>query len=181
MLCCAELLLCLTFCDPMDCSPPGSSIHGDSPGKNTGVSCHALLQVMFPTRGSNPGLPHGRQILYILNHLGSCKYLIPFHNWIVFHCMDAPHFIYPLISWWTPVCCFHLLAVGSKTLSTGRFLSCWRRKWQPTPVSLPGKSHGQRSLTGYSPQGLKESDMVGVTEQALQRISTSRQVKSNRE
>ena len=30
--------------DPMDCSPPGSSVHGDSPGKNTGVSCHALLQ-----------------------------------------------------------------------------------------------------------------------------------------
>ena len=34
----------------------------------------------------------------------------------------------------------------------------WRRKWQPTPVLLPGKSHGQRSLVGYSPQGHKESD-----------------------
>ena len=34
----------------------------------------------------------------------------------------------------------------------------WRRKWQPTPVSLPGKSHGQRSLVGYSPRGHKESD-----------------------
>ena len=34
----------------------------------------------------------------------------------------------------------------------------WRRKWQPTPVFLPGKSHGQRSLEGYSPWGLKESD-----------------------
>ena len=32
----------------------------------------------------------------------------------------------------------------------------WRRKWQPTPVSLPGKSHGQRSLVGCSPWGLKE-------------------------
>ena len=31
----------------------------------------------------------------------------------------------------------------------------WRRKWQPTPVFLPGKSHGQRSLAGYSPWGLK--------------------------
>ena len=31
----------LTLCDPMDCSPPGSSFHGDSPGKNTGVGCHA--------------------------------------------------------------------------------------------------------------------------------------------
>ena len=34
----------------------------------------------------------------------------------------------------------------------------WRRKWQPTPVLLPGKSHGRRSLVGYSPRGRKESD-----------------------
>ena len=34
----------------------------------------------------------------------------------------------------------------------------WRRKWQPTPVLLPGKSHGQRSLVGYSPWGHEESD-----------------------
>ena len=34
----------------------------------------------------------------------------------------------------------------------------WRRKWQPTPLLLPGKSHGQRSLVGYSPWGHKESD-----------------------
>ena len=36
----------------------------------------------------------------------------------------------------------------------------WRRKWQPTPVLLPGKSHGPRSLVGYSPLGHKESDMT---------------------
>ena len=34
----------------------------------------------------------------------------------------------------------------------------WKRKWQPTPVLLPGKSHGLRSLVGYSPWGLKELD-----------------------
>ena len=34
----------------------------------------------------------------------------------------------------------------------------WRRKWQPTPVFLPGKSHRQRILVGYSPCGLKELD-----------------------
>jgi len=34
----------------------------------------------------------------------------------------------------------------------------WRRAWQPTPVFLPGESHGQRSLVGYSPWSLKESD-----------------------
>ena len=40
--------------DPMDCSPPGSSAHGGSPGKNTGVGCHSLLQGIFPAQGSNP-------------------------------------------------------------------------------------------------------------------------------
>ena len=39
----------------------------------------------------------------------------------------------------------------------------WRRAWQPTPVFLPGESHGQRSLVGYSPQGRKESDMTEAT------------------
>ena len=48
----------------MDCSLPGSSVHGDSPGKNKGVGCHDLLQGIFPTQGSNPGLLHCRQILY---------------------------------------------------------------------------------------------------------------------
>ena len=40
----------------------------DSPGKNTGVGCHALLQGIFPTQGLNPGLLHYRQILYHLSH-----------------------------------------------------------------------------------------------------------------
>ena len=42
---------CLTLCDPMNCSPPGSSVHGDSPDKNTRVGCHALLQGIVPTQG----------------------------------------------------------------------------------------------------------------------------------
>ena len=58
------IMLCLvawswpTLCDPMDCSLPGSPVHGNSLGKNTGVGCHALLQGIFPTQGLNPGLPH---------------------------------------------------------------------------------------------------------------------------
>ena len=39
----------------------------------------------------------------------------------------------------------------------------WRKKWQPPPVFLPGKSHGQRSLVGYSPWGCKESDTTEAT------------------
>ena len=43
---------CLTLCDPVDCSLAGSSVHEDSPGKNTGMGCHALLQGIFPTQVS---------------------------------------------------------------------------------------------------------------------------------
>ena len=42
----------------------------------------------------------------------------------------------------------------------------WRRAWQPTPVLLPGESHGQRSLAGYSPQGHKELDTTEATQHA---------------
>ena len=45
---------CLTICDPMGYSPPGSSVLGDSPGKNTGVGCHALLQGNLPNPGIEP-------------------------------------------------------------------------------------------------------------------------------
>ena len=54
---CAKLLQsCPTLGDPMDRSLPDSSDHGDSPGKNIGVGCHALLQGIFPTWGLNPHL-----------------------------------------------------------------------------------------------------------------------------
>ena len=43
----------------------------DFPGKTTGVGCHFLLQWIFPTQGSNPGLPHCRQTLHRLSHQGS--------------------------------------------------------------------------------------------------------------
>ena len=55
---CLVAQLCLTLCDPVDCSLPGSSVHGDSPGKNTGVGCHGLLQGIFLTQGLNPCLLH---------------------------------------------------------------------------------------------------------------------------
>ena len=55
----------------MDHSPPGSSICGVSPGKNTGMGCHALLQGVFPIQGLNPGFLHYRWILDHLSHQGS--------------------------------------------------------------------------------------------------------------
>ena len=124
---------CLTLCDPMDCSLPGSSVHGvlqarilewvampsskgssqprnrtyvsstagrffthwatwetlqphglygpwNSSGQNTGVGSLSLLQGIFPTQGSNPGLPHCRWILYQLNHKGCPRIL----EWVAY-------------------------------------------------------------------------------------------------
>ena len=90
----------------MDCMLPGSSVHGDSPGKNTRVGCHALLQGIFPTQGSNPRLPHCRWILYQLSHQGNPRIL----EWVA----------YPLSrgsSWprnWSGVFCM-----------AGRFFTSW--------------------------------------------------------
>ena len=77
---------CLILCNPMECSPPGSSVHGDSPGENTGVGCCALLQAIFPTQGSKPRLLHYRfcttgqpwkphDIHQCQSHLSCCIYI----------------------------------------------------------------------------------------------------------
>ena len=74
-------LLCLVtqsrpiLCDPMNCSLPGSFVHVDSPGKNTGVGCHALLQGLFPNPGIKPRSPALQVILCRLNHQGSSSEL----------------------------------------------------------------------------------------------------------
>ena len=55
----------LTLCNPMDCSPPGSSVRGNLQARNTGVGSHSLLQGIFLTQRLNLGLLHCRQILFI--------------------------------------------------------------------------------------------------------------------
>ena len=75
---CSDAQLHLTLCDPMDCSPPGSSVRGIFPGKHTGVSCHFLLQGIFPTKGSNPHLLrllHWQRDSLLLSHQGSLEYI----------------------------------------------------------------------------------------------------------
>ena len=63
---------CLTLCDLVDCNPPGSSLHGIFLAEVLKeMGCHFLLQRIFPTQGSNPGLPLCRQVLYHLSHQGS--------------------------------------------------------------------------------------------------------------
>ena len=77
---CLAAQWCPTLCDPMDCRPLGSSVHGDSPGKNTGVGSLSLLQGIFPTQGLNPSLLHCRQMLYHLSHQGSPRIL----GWVAY-------------------------------------------------------------------------------------------------
>ena len=67
IVCCLVIKSCPTLCDLL-CA-------WDSRGKNTGVGCHFLLQGIFPTQGSNPGLPHFRRILYQLSHKGRPRIL----------------------------------------------------------------------------------------------------------
>ena len=74
----------------MYCSPPGSFDHGDSPGKNTGVGCQALLQGTFPTWGSSPGFLKCRWSLYCLSRQGSPDiYMHPLFGGFTSH--SGPH------------------------------------------------------------------------------------------
>ena len=78
-MCAKSLQLCMTLCDPMDCSPAGSSVHGILQAKSTGMGCCALFQAIFLTQGLNlrllcplcwqvgslPLVPPGKLIHYI--------------------------------------------------------------------------------------------------------------------
>ena len=77
---------------PMDCSPP--ECKWDSPGKNTGVGCHAFLQGIFLTQGSNRSL--GRWVLYHCFHLGSPKQSTIVERKISNFCLSAPPLPYLL-------------------------------------------------------------------------------------
>ena len=160
----------------MDCNPPGSSVHGDSPGKNTGVGFHALLQGDLPNPGikprspalqedSLPSEPPGTQFRQRSNFLQII--LGEAHE----HCKVGENFRAERneslaldkwrwgwregnppgpSTWWA----FSLSTLGSSVLSSQR------RRWHPAPVLSPGKSHGWRSLVGYSPGGHWGLDMT---------------------
>ena len=80
--CCLFARLRPTLCDPMDSSPPGSSLHGISQARNfrSGMGCHFLLQGIFSTQGSNPHLLHWQADSLPLSHLESLSCLLPQRN-----------------------------------------------------------------------------------------------------
>ena len=146
---------CSTLCYPMEYSPPEFLCPWNSPGKNSGVDCHFLLQGIFPTLGSNSGLLHCRRVLYHLTHLES-----PHLTWPIFKSVLG-HFIL-----------FCDGSVGKESTcnagSTGDAGSIpglgkipWRKSWHPTSAFLPRESHGQRR-PGYR-QGYRWVTVQRVT------------------
>ena len=165
-------------------------LHGpwDSPGKNTGVGCHFLLQEIFPTQELNQGLLHCRQILYQLSYEGSLYcWAIKRNEVLKYTATDKPWKHYT--QWKKPVTndnifrgsvymkcpkrqlcgnrewisgCLGLWEGNGTPLSLFSFMH-WRRKWQPTPVFLPGESQGPWSLVGCRLWGCTESDTTEAT------------------
>ena len=148
-----------TLRNPMDCSPPGSSIHGIFPGKGTGVGCHCLLRQVvlvvknlpanavdirdsgsIPGSGRSPEEGNGNPLQY--------------------SCLENPM---GKGAWWAAV---HGLPTSRTQLNDFTFTLTfmhWRRKWQPTPVFLPGESQGRGSLVGCCLWGSTESDTTEAT------------------
>ena len=129
-----SLQSCPTVCDRMDYSPPGSSVHGwDAPGKNTGVCCHALLQGIFPTQGSN-------LCLFRLLHwqVGPWPQAPPeesyYRNWLKLLRRPRSPTTYFSVSWRPGV-----THSDSKGLSPGALMSKGGRRWTSQLKWIQGK------------------------------------------
>ena len=122
-------------------SPPVSSVHGIFPGKSIEVDFYFLLQGILLIQGSN------------LSLLTAAL---------------AGEFFTTSARWGQVALVVKESAYQCRRYKRSGFHPWvekipWSSLWQPTPVFLPGESHGLRSLVGYSPQGCKESDMTEVT------------------
>ena len=139
---------CPTLWDTVDCSPLGSSVHGIFQARILGVGCYFLLQGTFSTKGSNPHilcLLHWQADSLLLSHLGSPESIMQRHKFT--QSLGILLFI-SKINFRTYISCTCWLVAFLNGCSKQ-----WRRQWHPTPVVLPGKSHGRRSLVGCSPWG----------------------------
>ena len=163
---------CPTLCNPIDCSLPGSSVHGilqkrklewvaisssrgsSQPRDQTRVSCASYFGVF---RQPFSGLPSPRTGVR-----ATARELI---RWISQGTVDywkSEHYQLPRwLSGEEPACQCRRCRKWQFNPWVGKIP--WRRKWQLTSVFLPGESHGQRSLVGYSPWGRKESDTTEKT------------------
>ena len=138
-------LSCSTHCDPMDCSPPGSSVHGmDSPGKNIGVGCHSLLQRIFPNQESNPFLLcllHWQVGSLPLSSPGKANSIIFIHNYLSSSC--SPQCQDTMVNEMDEVLTLRELTVhsGRKTKEKWEDHGWWGRPWR-SAVLWDGMSAG---------------------------------------
>ena len=101
-------------CDPMDCSPPGSSVHGTLQARILEwVAIHSLLQRIFPNQGSNPGLLHCRQLLYRLSYRG----------WGGYSLQDKQHYAFHF------ACALMFCHASNWSVSQPPELGTWRGVW----------------------------------------------------
>ena len=155
---CAQL--CPTLCGPMDCSPPGSFPHGIIQARILEWSSIFYSRGSFRPRDwtcASCVSCFGRWILYHLMPLGREKAMTPHSSTLAWKIpwMEEPVRLQSMGSqrvrhdWATSLSLFTLLH--------------WRRKWQPTPVFLPGEFQGRGSLVGCRLWGRTESDTTEVT------------------
>ena len=157
---------CPTLCDPMNCSTPGLPVHHQLP-EFTQTHVHRVgdaIQPSHPLLSPSPPAPNPSQHQRLF-------------QWVFSLGQGVSHGANKLLltmsgtSLWPP----HLRLNGLPKWLSGKEFTCqsrrprfdpwvgkipWSRKWQPTSVFLPGKSHGPRSLEGCSPWGRKELDMT---------------------
>ena len=133
--------------------PHGLYSPWNSPGQNTGVSSCSVLQGIFPTQGSNPGLPHCRRILYCLSHQGSpCFADWAFYSYIVSHFSFFVYYILPcecFLSWFSHVWLFVTLDLSLPDTSVHGILQARILEWvaMPSPWHVPNPGINPAFLT----------------------------------
>ena len=154
--------LCLTLCDPW-------TVACQAPGKNMGVGSCSLLQGIFPTQGSNPGLSHCRQILLSCKPPGKptivwygrfdpCIGMIPWRKeWLPtpeflpgeFHGLSSlVGYSLPTLALSVAQMIKNLPAMQETWVQSLDWEDSLEKKWLSTPILLPGEFHGQRSPVG---------------------------------
>ena len=160
---------CPTLCDPMDCSLPGSSVHGISRQEYwSGLPFPSPGDL--PDPGIEPGSPTFQADALTFEPPGKPRYASEMETIALFMSQHILDVIGGLV--YIERCIITYLASPLRVSDSKEF-ACnvrdpgfelwvgkipWGRKWQPTPVFLPGEFHGRRSLVGHSPWGCKESD-----------------------
>ena len=140
----------------MDCGPPGSSVHGFSRQEY-------WRGLPFPSPGDPPNTwieprSHALQVDSLVGSLGLGKTFLE-QRQLSQNPGDSRLQVGVVVK--NPPANTGDIRDLDSVPGSGRF--SWRRAWQPTPIFLPGKTHGQRSLAGCSPWGHRESDTTEAT------------------